>query len=476
MTDPAATVPHAMKVIDRHYKVADGELQIDGVGIKSIAEKYGTPLFVYSSKAIDDQWNRLRDALPREFSICYSVKANPNQAILRHFLTKGAGLEIASAGEFVQATSAGCAPANILFAGPGKGDEELEFVLERGIGEIHAESANEVQRIAKICKKLNRKANLAVRVNPSSEAEGGAMRMGGRAAAFGIDEEKLDQVIDLILSLPQIEFHGIHLFTGTQILDANILITQYRKGLEIALHVTRCTKKQLHTIDFGGGLGIPHFAHEHELDTDALRIGLEKLMQEIGRDPLLKNARFLVEPGRFLVGEAGIYISRVVDVKVSREKKFLILDGGMHHHLAASGNLGQTTKRNYPVAVVNHLSAAASAPGEKVEVVGPLCTPLDVLARDVELPHAEVGDLVGVFQSGAYARAASPLGFLSHPAPPEVWVEHGHDKLVRRRGTYADYLRDQISDEDSPSERDDAPDESRTPVVISSRGSKLRAK
>src|ERR1700733_477521 len=443
MTDPAATVPHAMKVIDRHYKMADGELQIDGVGVKSIAEKYGTPLFVYSSKAIDDQWNRLRDALPREFSICYSVKANPNQAILRHFLSKGAG---------------------------------LEFVLERGIGEIHAESANEVQRIAKICKKLNRKANLAVRVNPSSEAEGGAMRMGGRAAAFGIDEEQLDQVIDLILSLPQIEFHGIHLFTGTQILDANILITQYRKGLEIALHVTRRTKKQLHTIDFGGGLGIPHFAHEHELDTDALRIGLEKLMQEVGRDPLLKNARFLVEPGRFLVGEAGIYIARVVDVKVSREKKFLIVDGGMHHHLAASGNLGQTIKRNYPVAVVNHLSAPASAPGEKVEVVGPLCTPLDVLARDVELPHAEVGDLVGVFQSGAYARAASPLGFLSHPAPPEVWVDHGHDKLVRRRGTYADYLRDQISDEDSPSERDDAPYESRTPVVISSRGSKLRAK
>jgi diaminopimelate decarboxylase len=204
------------------------------------------------------------------------------------------------------------------------------------------------------------------------------------------------------------------------------------------------------------------------------------LMQEVGRDPLLKNARFLVEPGRFLVGEAGIYIARVVDVKVSREKKFLILDGGMHHHLAASGNLGQTIKRNYPVAILNRLGNghdhAGQALGEKVEVVGPLCTPLDVLARDVELPHAEVGDLVGVFQSGAYARAASPLGFLSHPAPPEVWVEHGHDKLVRRRGTYADYLRDQISDEDSPSERDDAPDESRTPVVISSRGSKLRAK
>jgi len=449
----AAIAPHAMKIINRHFKVAARELQIDGVGIESIAEKYGTPLFVYSSKVIDDQWNRLRAALPREFSICYSVKANPNQAILRHFLGKGAGLEIASGGEFLQATNAGCPPERILFAGPGKSDEELEFVLERGIGEIHIESVNEVQRTATICKKLNRSASLAIRVNPSSEAAGGAMRMGGRAAAFGIDEEKLDQVIDLMLSLPKIEFNGIHLFTGTQILDANVLIAQYRKGLEIALRIRRRTKKLLHTIDFGGGLGIPHFAHEQELDTDALNIGLEKLMQETGRDPLLKNAHFLVEPGRYLVGEAGVYIARVVDIKVSREKKFLIVDGGMHHHLAASGNLGQTIKRNYPVAIVNRLGGPANTPdGERVEVVGPLCTPLDVLARDIELPRAEVGDLIGIFQSGAYARAASPLGFLSHRAPPEIWVDDGRDRLVRRRGTYADYLADQISSDASANE------------------------
>ena len=351
-------------------------------------------------------------------------------------------------------------------------------MLERGIGEIHAESANEVQRIAKICKKLNRTARLAVRVNPSSEAEGGAMRMGGRAAAFGIDEEKLDEVVDLILSIPQLEFSGIHLFTGTQILDANILLTQYRKGFEIALRVTRRVKKPLHTIDFGGGLGIPHFAHENELDTDALRIGLERLMQETGRDPQLKGCRFLVEPGRYLVGEAGVYIARVIDVKVSREKKFLILDGGMHHHLAASGNLGQTIKRNYPVAVLNSLGSSGTGheSGEKVEVVGPLCTPLDVLARDIELPHAEVGDLIGVFQSGAYARAASPLGFLSHPAPPEIWIDRGRATLVRRRGTYADYLHDQVSDNTSHSEADDSVDESATHVVASPRGSKIRAK
>jgi diaminopimelate decarboxylase len=467
---------HANSAIERHYQIAAGELQIDGVGVTSLAEKYGTPLFIYSAKAIDDQWNRLRAALPREFSICYSVKANPNQAILRHFLSKGAGLEIASGGEFLQATAAGCAPENILFAGPGKGDEELEFVLSKGIGEIHAESANEVHRIARICKKLNLTARLAVRVNPSAEAEGGAMRMGGRAAAFGIDEEKLDEVIDLILSIPQLEFSGIHLFTGTQILDANILITQYRKGLEIALRVTRRIKKPLHTLDFGGGLGIPYFTHEHSLDTDALYTGLEKLMQETGRDPALKNTRFLVEPGRFLVGEAGIYLTRILDIKVSREKKFLIVDGGMHHQLAASGNLGQTIKRNYPVAVVNRLGNAANpanAPAEKVEVVGPLCTPLDVLARDVELPHAEIGDLVAVFQSGAYARAASPLGFLSHPAPPEVWVDHGHSQLVRRRGTYDDYLRDQLPAE-APRTPDHASDAE--PELAAKSGGKSRHK
>jgi diaminopimelate decarboxylase len=237
----------------------------------------------------------------------------------------------------------------------------------------------------------------------------------------------------------EIDFGGIHLFAGTQILDTNVLVSQYRKGIEIARHAARRVDHPLRRLDFGGGLGVPYFSHEQPLDTVSLKLALEPLMDEVRNDPAFAGTQFLVEPGRFLVAEAGVYIAKVNDIKISRGKKFLITDGGMHHHLAASGNLGQTIKRNYPVALLNKLCDPAN---ETVDVVGPLCTPLDVLARNVKIPAANVGDLVGVFQSGAYARAASPLNFLSHPAPPEVWVDGGQYRLIRRRGEPSDYLRD----------------------------------
>jgi diaminopimelate decarboxylase len=266
------------------------------------------------------------------------------------------------------------------------------------------------------------------------------MRMGGKPLPFGVDEERLDSVLDLILADRAIGFRGIHLFAGTQILEAEVLAAQYRKGLEIAVRVADRVGHPLHTIDFGGGLGIPYFANEQPLDLEKLRDLLASLFAEFADDPRFAGTKFIVEPGRFLVGEAGVYLCCVNDIKISRGKKFLIVDGGMHHHLAASGNLGQTIKRNYPVGLVNKLDQPAD---EAVDVVGPLCTPLDVLARNVQLPCAEVGDLVGIFQSGAYARAASPLNFLSHPAPPEVLADAGEDRLIRARGEYSDYLLDQ---------------------------------
>ena len=434
---------HCAPLIENYFAGSHDVLHIGGIPVSALAEKYGTPLFVYDAGIIDEKWNRLRDALPPQFSICYSVKANPNRMILRHFLAKGMGLEIASAGEFCQAVSAGCPADRILFAGPGKSEAELQLVLEKGIGEVHVESLVEAERIARIASRLRTKARVAVRVNPGGEAEGGAMRMGGRPAPFGVDEERLDEALDFIAAQAPLEFRGVHLFTGTQILDFNLLVTQYRKGLEIGLRAARRMEAPLHTLDFGGGLGIPYFSSEKDLDTKSLKEGLAKLFSEFSGDPLLASTKFLVEPGRYLVGEAGVYVTRVNEVKISRGKRFLIVDGGMHHHLAASGNLGQTIKRNYPVAVLNRLHQKAAG---AVDVVGPLCTPLDVLARNVELPAAETGDLVGVFQSGAYARAASPLGFLSHGTPPEVWVEKGQHHLIRRRGTYADYLSDQPSD------------------------------
>lgn len=430
---------HAVALIAKYFSLSGDELIIGGVSVGDIVARYGTPLFVYDRSIIDQKIDLLRETLPARFEIYYSVKANPNPAILRHFLDKGCGLEIASGGELHLALSAGCAPERILFAGPGKTEAELDLALGHDIGEIHVESLLEAERIGKICGRLGKMARVALRVNPRGDAQGGAMRMGGKPAPFGVDEEIIDGVLDRLLADSHIDFRGIHLFAGTQILDYTVLVNQYRKGLEIARRVSNRVNRPLHTIDFGGGLGIPYFPGEEELNMQKLRTGLAELFGEIEADSQFEKTKFVVEPGRHLIGEAGIYVTRVTDVKISRGKKFLIVDGGMNHHLAASGNLGQVIKRNFPIAVLNKCQSRSA---ETVDVVGPLCTPLDTLARDVALPSCEVGDVVGIFQSGAYARTASPLGFLSHPTPAEVLLENGQMHLIRRRGNFLDLLGD----------------------------------
>jgi diaminopimelate decarboxylase len=410
----------AASLTAKYFPKSGKSLVIGDSSVVQLAETYGTPIFIYDRVVLDRKYDALRSALPERFAIYYSIKANPASAVVRHFLSRGCGIEIASAGEFQKALDAGCAPERILFAGPGKSEAELELVLSRGIGEIHMESLTEAKRIAAICRRLGCSARVAIRINPAAEAEGGAMRMGGRPAPFGMDEEILDQVLDTVLAEPQLELCGVHLFAGTQILDSAVLQNQYRHGLELARRVVKRLGRPLRTLDFGGGLGIPYFSHEQELNLKCLQMELFTLFQSVERDPAFEGTQFLVEPGRFLTGEAGVYVTRIRDIKTSRGKKFLIVDGGLNHHLAASGNLGQTIKRNYPIALVNKLKAPA---GDAVDIVGPLCTPLDTLARGVFLPNAEIDDLVGIFQSGAYGRSASPLGFLSHPLPAEIWVD-----------------------------------------------------
>lgn len=429
-----------MDLVEKYFTASNGDLYIGDIAATTIAENHGTPLFIYDRSILDRKWNLLRSTYPPEFSIYYSVKANPNRTFMQYFLSKDCGLEIASGGELFQALKAGCPPDKIIFAGPGKTESELEYGLDQGIGEFHVESLLEAQRIGAISHRLGVEGRVALRINPGEDIQGGAMRMGGKPAPFGIDEENLDRVLDKVLAIPSIEICGIHLYTGTQILNHNNLIKLYRRGIGIARRTSERLKRPLSTLDFGGGLGIPYFPHERELDMIKLSEGLAVLMVEIKEDPMLSDTQFVLEPGRFLVGESGIYVTRVIEKKNSRGKIFLIVDGGMNHHLAASGNLGQTIKRNFPVCLINKME---SPHVERVDVAGPLCTPLDVLARGVELPPAENGDLVGIFLSGAYARTASPLSFLSHPTPPEVWIEGDKEHLIRRRGRFDDYVQDQ---------------------------------
>lgn len=420
------------RLVAGYFASAAGELVVGGVPVGALAAAHGTPLFVYDAAVLDRKWTLLREALPPEFAIAYSVKANPSARILRHFLAKGASLEVASAGELRRAREAGCPPERILFAGPGKTPAELELALREGIREIHAESALEIERIGEIARRLALRARVALRVNPGAEVQGGAMRMGGKPTPFGVDEESLDPVLDAVLADDALELRGLHVYAGTQILDPIVLARQYRRALDIARRVAERVGHPLHTLDFGGGLGIPYFPGEVELDMAKLREELRALMAEVEGDRRLAGTALLVEPGRYLVGEAGIYITRILDLKVSRGKAFLVVDGGMNHHLAASGNLGQVIKRNFPIALLNRLEAA---PTLTADVVGPLCTPLDTLARDLPVPSAAVGDLVGIFQSGAYALTASPVDFLSHPFPAEVFVQEGRVEVIRARGS-----------------------------------------
>lgn len=416
---------------------AAGQWQVAGHNVSALADKFGTPLYIYNGNVLDSQYARLREALPGVVDIHYSIKANPNPGIVRFFARTAAGLEVASAAEYEIARNAGAVVENILFAGPGKTFEELSYVVERGIGELHIESMEELAAL----EALNVAVNVSVRFNPAAEATGGAMRMGGKPSQFGFDEEDLADIVDRVRRSACLRFRGLHMFAGTQILNADVLGSQWAYAVTVARRMAERIGEPLATVDLGGGLGIPYFSGETELDLAALKRVAMLLFGPLEKDSQFSGTRFIVEPGRFLVGPSGVYIARVLSIKQSRGTRFVVLDGGMHHHLAASGNLGQVIKKDFPIF---NVSQPCDAPTEPAVVVGPLCTPLDTLGRRVPLPRTEVGNLVAVMQSGAYGLSASPVGFLSHRLPAEVLVNNAGVTQIRRRGTFAEPLRSAV--------------------------------
>ncbi|GJD31292.1 L-glutamyl-[BtrI acyl-carrier protein] decarboxylase [Methylobacterium adhaesivum] len=419
----------AQRLIAADFSRRGGVLQVGGLDLATLAETYGTPFFVYDAALMRRAYRALSEAVAGFAEVDYSVKANPRPDIIRIFADEGAGAEIASGAEYAAALAAGVAPERILFAGPGKSDADIERVVSGGIGEIHLENVEEMARVTAAAARHGRRISVAIRVNPGPDAQGGAMRMGGKPSPFGFDEEELDAVVDRIEAESHLCLVGLHLFAGTQGLSASTLLAQWAYGLRLAARVAARIDRPLDTVDLGGGLGIPYFAGDTALDLDAIRAGIPSLKTMIAVEPGLATARIVLEPGRYLTGPAGLYVARVRAVKHSRGQHFAITDGGMHHHLAASGNLGQIVKRDYPVAAVLDEGDAVHRPWS---VVGPLCTPLDILARAALLPDLAAGDLIAVLQSGAYALTASPTGFLSHPLPAEILVDEGRATLIER--------------------------------------------
>lgn len=410
------------------FAVDGPDLLVGGVPVARIAAHTGTPAYIHDGGVMRRNFRALAAALGGFAEIYYSVKANPAPAIVRLFLEEGAGMEIASVGEFRTALAAGTPPERILFAGPGKGRHELEEVIEGGIGEIHIESYEEIARIDAIGKPVK----AAIRINPVPTVQAGAMRMGGKPTAFGFDEEDLGQALAALAAARNIELVGVHIYGGTQILDADALIGQWRHAITLASRVAAEIGRPLRTIDLGGGLGIPYYAGEAALDLDLVAAQVPALCALVRADPMLAETRLIVEPGRFLTGNAGIYVAQINTVKHSRGARFVVTDGGMHHHLAASGNLGQIIKRDYPVVAPARMDDADVS---QAIVAGPLCTPLDTLARDTSLPALVAGDLIAILQSGAYGLTASPVHFLGHAEPVGVIAEDGRFEVVALYGS-----------------------------------------
>jgi diaminopimelate decarboxylase len=398
------------------FPVVDDCLQIGGVALTDLAQRVGrTPFYAYDRSLIARRVELLREHLPRGVHLHYAMKANPMPDVVRHVAALVDGLDVASAGELRVALATGTSPATISFAGPGKTDAELAEALAAGII-VNLESEREMERLAGLGRSRTERPRVAVRVNPDFELKSSGMKMGGGPKQFGVDAERVPAMLERIGQL-ELDFQGFHIFSGSQNLRADAIQEAQEKTIELALRLAQHAPSPVRLLNIGGGFGIPYFPGERPLDIAAVGANLGRLLE--GMQRRLPQANVVIELGRYIVGEAGLYVCRVIDRKISRGHVFLITDGGLHHHLAASGNFGQVIRKNYPVVVGNRVLGGSR---EVASVVGPLCTPLDLLADSMEMARADVGDLIAVFQSGAYGLSASPTAFLSHPAPAEILV------------------------------------------------------
>lgn len=398
------------------YAMIDGELAIGGRKASELAaEAARTPLFVYSGASIKRRVAELYAALPSRVALHYAVKANPYGPVLELMSGLVDGFDIASSGELALAQAAGVAADRISFAGPGKRLDELEAAISAGVT-INLESEGEAIRALEAGHRLGITPRLAIRVNPDFDLKGSGMKMGGGAKPFGVDAERVPAMAREVIAAGA-EWRGFHIFAGSQALSAEAIVDAQVQAVALAADLSEQIGVPLPHCNLGGGFGIPYFPGDEPLDLTAVGQALGETLEAVPQ--VLKYTQFCVELGRYLVGEAGVYLTRIVDRKISHGETFLVVDGGLHHQLAASGNFGTVVRRNYPVAIASRFDAE---PAEEASVVGCLCTPLDRLAEKGHFPRAEVGDLVAVFCAGAYGASASPAQFLGHGPAPEMLI------------------------------------------------------
>ncbi|HRK63412.1 MAG TPA: pyridoxal-dependent decarboxylase, exosortase A system-associated [Terricaulis sp.] len=400
-----------------HLFAVDGDdLLINGVPVRVLAARAGgRPFYAYDSAAMTERVKVLRAAMPSRLKLHYAMKANPMPAVVAHLAAQLDGVDVASPLEMHVALQAGASPEHISFAGPGKSDADVREAVDAGIT-LHLESAREFRSALKAGEALGKAPRVALRVNPAFELKAAGMKMGGSAKQFGVDEEKCPELLREIAASGAC-FEGFHIFSGSQNLRADAIIEAQAKTLDLVVQLAEAANLPVNLANIGGGLGIPYAPGEQRIDLAPIGEALTAALEAFNAK--LPHTKVAMELGRYLVGEAGVYVCEVIDRKDSRGEVFLVTNGGLHHHLAATGNFGQVLRRNYPVVAPARMGVRET---EKAHVVGPLCTPLDLLGHAVELPRLEPGDLVAVLQSGAYGLTASPTAFLSHPAPAEMLV------------------------------------------------------
>ena len=397
-------------------KVANNQLCLSGRAIDDIAhENASGPFYAYSKSGIEERISQLRQILPEDIKLHYAIKANPLPELVNFISPLVDGLDIASGGELKTALDSSMPPMHIGFAGPGKSDEELSLAIQNNVI-LHIESANELERVLILADVTGVTPRIAFRLNPDFELKSSGMKMAGGAKPFGIDVEQIPPLLEKIKTAG-VEFLGFHIYSGSQNLDAESLVMAQNATFKLVSRLIDDAKISISYLNIGGGFGIPYFPGDQHLDLSPIAGNLR--MQSGLFSKRHGRVEVALELGRYLVGEAGVYVCQIVDKKVSRGKTFLICNGGMHHHLAASGNFGQIIRKNYPVYTAK---AYQSDIVETVSIVGPLCTPLDILADSVDLPRCDVGDYIVIGQSGAYGASASPQAFLGHPAVNEFLV------------------------------------------------------
>lgn len=406
-------------VPDLFARDAHGALLAGGQPLERLAARVGrTPFYVYDRGLLAARVAELRAALPQAISLHYAIKANPMPALVQFMAGLVDGLDVASAGELQVALNAGMVAQDISFAGPGKTEAELRQAVAAGVL-LNVESPREARVLARVSEQLGLPARVAVRVNPDFELKSSGMKMGGGPKQFGVDAEAVPALLADIGAMG-LAFEGFHLYAGSQNLKAASIVDAQQKTYALACRLAEAAPSPVKSLNLGGGFGIPYFPGETRLELAPIGDALGEIAADAARR--LPGAELVIELGRYLVGEAGLYVCRVIDRKVSRGQVFLVTDGGLHHHLSASGNFGQVIRKNYPVALVPVGARDGDGAAEPANVVGPLCTPLDVLGDRMSLPAGQEGDLVAVFQSGAYGASASPQRFLGHPEVAEILV------------------------------------------------------